>query len=146
MGAVDDLGRLTAALADPSAEVRELAVSALRHWIGTSPKQDRVLYQFLVKDKKYTAAQAEIVLQLLHSFGDAALSQKETYEALIAYLKHDKLAIRELSWWHLVRIVPDGKKIEYDPGAAAADRDKGYAQWKKLLDDGKLPPSTKPGE
>jgi hypothetical protein len=146
MGAVDDVGRLTDALGDASGEVREFAVTALRHWIGSGPKQDLGLYQFLVRQKKFNAAQAEIVLTLLHSFDDAALGQKETYETLIAYLKHDKLAIRELAWWHLVRIVPDGKKIAFDPGAAPADRDKGYQEWKKLLDDGKLPPAPKPGE
>jgi hypothetical protein len=146
MGAVDDLSRLTDALGDASGEVRELAVYALRHWIGTGPKEDKELYQFLVKQKKYSPAQAEIVVQLLHGFGDNALSQKETFETLIAYLKHSKLAIRELAWWHLVRVYPDGKKIAYDPNAAAADREKSAQEWQKLVDDGKLPRTTKPGE
>jgi hypothetical protein len=146
MGAIDDLGHLIAALGDNSAEVRELAVSALRHWIGAGPREDKELYQFLVKQKEFSAAQAEIAMQLLHSFGDTALSQKETFETLIAYLRHDKLAIRELAWWHLVRIYPDGKKISYNPGADAAERNKGVQEWQKLLDDGKLPRTNKPGE
>jgi hypothetical protein len=146
LGAVDDIGRLTDALGNASTEVRDLAVFTLRHWIATGPKKDNELYQFLIKEKKVKPGHADIVVQLLHSFGEASLGQKETYETLIAYLRHDELAIRQLAWWHLVRVFPDGKKLAYDPGAAPADRGKGYGEWKKLLDDGKLPPTGKPGE
>jgi hypothetical protein len=146
LGAIDDIRRVADALGDASTEVRDLAVFALRHWIATGPKKDMELYQFLIKEKVYTAGQAEIVVQLLHSFGEASLGQKETFETLIAYLKHDKTAIRQLAWWHLVRVFPDGKKIAFDPGATRADRDKGLAEWEKLLKDGKLPPTGKPGE
>ncbi|HEY1861738.1 MAG TPA: hypothetical protein VGG61_15365 [Gemmataceae bacterium] len=144
MGAVDDLSGLTEALNSPSGEVRDYAVEALRQWIGRAPKQDLPLYQFLVKQKKYSEGHADIVLQLLHSFGELDRSRSETYETLISYLKHDKLPIRELAWWHLIRIVPDGNKIAYDPGAPPADRQKGYEAWKKMLDDKKLPPGKPP--
>jgi hypothetical protein len=145
MGAVDDLGGLTEALNGTAAEVRGFAIEGLRQWIGRASKQDLALYQFLVKQKSYSEAHAEIILQLLHSFSDIDRSRPETYETLISYLKHDKLPIRELAWWHLIRIVPDGNKIAYDPGAPTADRQKGYEAWKKLLDDKKLPPG-KPGD
>jgi hypothetical protein len=146
MGAMDDLIGLMNALESSSAEVRNLAVVALRHHLGSGPGQDLALYDFLVKQRKYSEAHADIVLQLLHSFGQTELSKVETYETLISYLKHPKLPVRELAWWHLIRHVPEGDKIPYDPGAAPEDREKGYQAWKKLLDDKKLPPTAKPGD
>jgi hypothetical protein len=143
MGAVDDLQGLTDALADPkSAVLRETAVEALRHWIGRNEEQDLKLYRFLVQRQEYPEAQAETVLQLLHN--PFALDRPETYETLIAYLRHSRLAVRELARWHLYRIVPAGRKIAYDAAAAEnmAERQKAYEAWKKLIPSGKLPPTA----
>jgi hypothetical protein len=135
-GALDDLGRLTAALADEKqGEVRALAIEALRHWIGRAPGNDVALYQHLNSDQKYSPAQAATVLNLLHSFGDQELARPETYDALLAYLRHERLPIRELARWHLVRLVPDGKKVVFDPAAAAAEREKGFREWQKLVEE-----------
>jgi hypothetical protein len=144
MGALDDLPRLVDALGDARrGDVRENAVTALRHWIGRGPGQDLKVYQMLVEAKKYPPGQAEIVMQLLHSLGDADLSRTETYEALIAYLGHDKVAIRELAKWHLYRLAAAvAKDIPYDAAAPAAERERAIARWKKLLEEGKLPPKS----
>ncbi len=141
LGALDDLPHLVDALANTKhPDVREIAIVALRHWIGRGPGQDPRLYRLLLEDKKYTANQAAIVMQLLHSFGDAERQQRETYESLIAYLQHDQLAIRELARWHLARLAPAGKAISYDAAAAAPQRERAVKQWQKLLQEGKLPP------
>jgi len=83
------------------------------------------------------------VLQLLHSFGEEQLSQPEIYELLIEYLGHEKLAIRGLANWHLVRLVPEGKKIGYDPHATPEERARAQAEWRKLIPPGSLPPKAK---
>jgi hypothetical protein len=57
-------------------------------------------------ERKVPAADAENILQLLHSFSDADLAQPETCEVLIDYLAHARLAIRGLAYWHLYRLVP----------------------------------------
>lgn len=143
LGAVDNLQGLTDALAEaPGAVTRQAAVETLRHWIGRGPGRDRRLYRFLVQRQKYAEAQAETVLQLLHSPFDA--DRAETYETLIAYLRHSRLAVRELARWHLYRLAPAGRKIPYDAGAAEAERIKGYEAWKKLIPSGKLPPAEAP--
>jgi hypothetical protein len=78
------------------------------------------------------------VLQLLHSPFDSKLP--ETYEALIGYLRHDKLPVRELARWHLQRLAPKITDIPYDAAGSAAEREKAYQEWKKRIPDGKLPP------
>jgi len=80
------------------------------------------------------------VLQLLLGFTTDDLKRPETYEVLIEYLLHDKPGIRNLAAWHLVRLVPQGKSIKYDPSGTAADAQAVYKEWKKLIPDGQLPP------
>jgi hypothetical protein len=139
-GALDDLPRLLGALGDAKhTDARDAAVSALRHWLGRGVEQPGKLYQFLIKQQKYPPGQAAIVVQLLHSFSDDDLRQPQTYDVLIAYLRHARLPIRQLASWHLYRLVPAGKKIKYDPAGTEAEREKAYKAWKKLIPEGQLP-------
>jgi hypothetical protein len=143
MAAVDDLPGLTDALADTHSPVtREAAIVALRHWIGRGPEQDRALYRFLVQHQKYPETLADTVMQLLHSPFD--LDRPETYDALIAYLRHSRLPVRELARWHLYRLVPAGRKIVYDAAASEAERQKGHAEWRKLIPSGTVPRKQAP--
>lgn len=141
LGATDNLKRLGEALADTKhPDVWENGVIALRHWIGRGPGQDQKLYQALVKDRNFTPVDAESVLQLLHSFGEAERAHPELYDCLIDYLEHPKLAVRGLAYWHLFRLVPEGQKLNYDPLAGKEARAQAVAAWRKLIPPGKLPP------
>jgi hypothetical protein len=145
LGATDQLPELVGSLTDPKhADVRDAAIEALRHWIGRGPGQDEQLYNLLVKQEKYPPTQAEVVMQLLHSPFQA--DEPETYQTLIDYLRHDKLAVRELARWHLYRLAPAGKDIAYDATGSADERAKAYNKWKELIPDGKLPPKPKSGQ
>ena len=144
MGALDDLPRLAAALRNNKhPDVWDNAVLALRHWIGRGPGQDMKLYNLLIESKKMTPVQAEIILSLLHSFGEEELARPDTYQLLIAYLDHDILGIRGLAHWHLTRIYPDGKAFGYDPLAPKEERDLAVKKWKAVLNKGDLPPKSK---
>jgi hypothetical protein len=138
LSAVDDVQRVAEALADEKhPALRATAILALRHWIGQSAGRDLALYQLLQEQLDYSKGQAETVLQLLHSPFEA--DQPETYETLIAYLGHSKVAIRELAAWQLGRLTDVGKEIKYDAGAPEAERAKAIAQWKALIPSGQLP-------
>ena len=144
MGALDflhDLGDtvLTTKLPD----VRDNTIITIRHWLGRGPGQDAKLYKFLLEERKVPPAQAETVMHLLHSFGEAEVASPSLYELLIEYLKNDKIGIRSLAYWHLIRLAPAGRKIAYDPAGSKEELLKGYAEWKKLIPDGKLPPVEK---
>lgn len=139
LGAIDDLSGLFAALTqEKHPQVRDIAVQALRHWIGQSKAQDYQLYRWIAARPSYNASQAETILQLLHSPFDS--ERAETYQTLIAFLQHQKLAIRELARWHLYRLVPAGRKIDYDAAGSQKEREAAWQKWKELIPAGKLPP------
>jgi hypothetical protein len=144
LGAMDDLQGLSRVLSETKhPDVWDNAILVFRHWIGRGPGQDQVLYKALVETRHYTPVQAETVLQFLHSFSDADKARPELYEMLIDYLDNEKLGIRGLAHWHLIRLVPAGKKIPYDPLAPKEERQKAREQWKQLVPAGKLPPKEK---
>lgn len=136
--AIDDLDRVVELLGTSKhPEERKAAVIGLRHWIGEKEGRDDKLYEALQSGHLgYTKAEAETILQLLHSPFNPGIA--ETYDTLIAYLAHRKQAVRELAHWHLERLAPVGKDIKFD----AADLDaakKAAAEWKKLIPTGELP-------
>jgi hypothetical protein len=145
LGALDDLEGLGQVINETQyPDAWDRAVVVVRHWLGRRPGQDQILYQKLIDQRGLKPAQAASVMQLLHSFGDEQLAQPELYTTLVKYLDNDVLGIRGLAHWHLVRLVPAGKDIDYNPLDPKDKRDKGREQWKKLIDDliakGKLPP------
>ncbi len=145
LGALDDLEGLGEVFTETKyPDAWDRAVVVVRHWLGRRPGQDQILYQRLIEKRGYKPAQAAGVMQLLHSFGDAQLAQPELYTTLVRYLDNDMLGIRGLAHWHLVRLVPEGKKFDYNPLDPKDKRDKAREQWKKLIDDliakGELPP------
>jgi hypothetical protein len=138
LAAMDDVENLAELLNTSKDEVvRKTAVIALRHWIGVRAGRDAKLYSVLVEQVNFSRAEAEAVMQMLHS--PFAADQPETYETLIAYLRHRRQAVRELAHWHLVRHAPNGRKIGFDASAPAAERAKAAAAWKELIPSGELP-------
>jgi uncharacterized protein (TIGR03000 family) len=138
MAAQDEVGKVAELLnTSPSEDIRKAAVVALRSWIGGGPGRDEVLWEVLQDQIGFNKNEAEAVLQLLHS--PFAKDQPETYETLIAYLKHRRQAVRELAAFHLYRLAPIGQKIAFDSGGDAASREKAIEEWKKLIPSGELP-------
>jgi hypothetical protein len=142
--AIDDLPHLGKGIAYAKhADVLDNGILSLRHWIGRSPGQDMKLYNRLVDGVKFPPAHAVIILNLLHSFSDEQLARPELYEVLIDYLDHERLVVRALANWHLIRLAPEGKKIEFKPLDDKEKREEAIRQWKKLIPPGKLPPKQK---
>jgi hypothetical protein len=139
-GAIDDLTNLVEALGNEAhREVRLAAITTLRHWLGLKAEHDQQLFRAL--DGAYRPRVAELLMNLLHPSSQRQAREPETYEALIAYLKHEKIAVRELAHLQLVTLVPEGgKKISYDPAGTAQQREHSFQEWKKLIPSGKLPP------
>jgi len=142
MGATDELKLLAEAMATTKyPDVWDEGVIILRHWIGRGPGQDMKLYAALL-EAKIPEADAEVIMQLLHSFSDAAKRKPELYQALIDYLDSDRLAIRGLAHWHLVRLVPQGRKIEYNIHDTKEIREKAIKSWRDLIPPGSVPGKT----
>jgi hypothetical protein len=146
MGATDDLRGLAKALAESKhLDIWNPAVIAMRHWLGRGPGQDMKLYNGLIKEGKFKPIDAEGVIQLLHGFSDRDLQRPETYETLIDYLRHERLALRGLAYWHLYRLVPAGRELGYNPLDDKDKRQAAIAKWQKLMPPGSLPTQGKTG-
>jgi len=122
------------------ADARDLSIVVLRNWIGRGPGQVEKLYDYLLTGRKLTPVQAKTAIHFLLGFDEEEQRKADIYEVLIDSLKHSKLAVRELAHWHLVRLVPEGKKIDYDAGAPVEARERAYEQWRALVPPGQLPP------
>lgn len=141
MGATDDLRRLAEVMATAAhPDVWDTGVLTLRHWIGRGPGQDQKLYKGLVEKGGLPPVQAETVLQLLHGLPEEALALPVTYQALIRLLESERLAIRGLAYWHLTRLVPDGRDLGYDPLGPKEKREEAIKRWQKHIPPGKVPP------
>jgi hypothetical protein len=141
MAALDKLTGIGKALRETKhADVLDAAIIALRHWIGRGPGQDQMLYKGLIEVGKYKPVHAETIMQLLHGFGDADLAIPETYQTLIDSLDHELLGIRALSYWHLIRLVPSGRELGYNPLDAKDAREAAIKKWRELVPAGKVPP------
>jgi hypothetical protein len=141
LGATDNLSRLVMALdSAKQVDIWDNTVRTLRHWIGRGPGQDQILYKRLTELHGYKPSEAETVLYFLHTPDDVETSCRETYDMLIDHLNSNRPAIRGLAYWHLYRLVPEGRNIPFDRLASKEDLARARAEWKKLIPDGQLPP------
>jgi hypothetical protein len=146
LGALDILPKLLDCVADEDhVEVRQKAILTLIHWLGRKAENEDILLNALINEKKYKKSQAEDVLTLLHGFTAKRLDEPETWSTLIFYLKSDRPIIRELSYYHLIRLVPQARgDSRYEPGTTSTSRENASTAWKILIPENSLPPKPPP--
>lgn len=144
LGATDRLEPLLDAIGDAKqADVRENGLRALRHFMSRSPEHEQKVNQALIDHRKLSKAHAQTVTELLHSPSAEDRAKPETYETLIALLRHPRLAVRELARFHLYRLAPEeGKDIPFDAADSKEQQEAAYKKWKEKIPDGKLPKSV----
>jgi uncharacterized protein (TIGR03000 family) len=146
-GALDELPRLGAFFRKTKhVDLLDEAILVFRNWTGRGPGQDQKMYQALIDRGGFSPLEAESVMQLLHGFNDQELAEPETYELLIRYLTDSRLAIRALAHWHLVRMVPAGRDIAYNPLDDKAALQKAQKEWEKLIPAGTVPGKKAPSQ
>jgi hypothetical protein len=140
LGALEAVPHLVEALGHPGhPEVRLTAAYTLRHWRSHHGASEQELRRTL-DEKRYSREEAAIIVRLLHFFSEQEVDNPQTYEALVAYLNHDRLVIRELAFGHLATLVPEeAARIPYDPAGSLGQRRQACEQWKKLLATWKAP-------
>lgn len=139
LGAFDQLPSLGAVLRRSNdMETWSHAVVALRHWLGRGPGQEVKLYELLKANREYTDREAAYVLQMLMGFAEEDTDRPELFKLLIDLLKYDKLAIRGLAYWHLLRLAPM-VKVKFNPNGDAAERDRAWKDYKAAIPDDKVP-------
>jgi hypothetical protein len=141
LGAMDDPAKLLDCLADERhTDVRVMAIEELRHLLGLNAQNDEKC-RTLLKQKNYSDAQTDTVLQLLHGFPLEQWTTPALKSTVVEYLASDKLAIRQLAHTLLITFVPEGQRIRYDAAATGDSRQRGYREWQRLVSGSK--PATK---
>jgi hypothetical protein len=144
LAAIADLPSLLEALGqDKFADVRQTAVDALRNWIANARDNDYKLFHLL--KEKYKSKEAEIIMEMMHSFSAADIARPGLYELLIEYLVSPNLVIRELAAYHLRVLVPAGRNIPYAADADSQVRENAVIRWRALIPPGQVPASLAPG-
>jgi hypothetical protein len=153
LGAIDAIPQLLDILSDEDPEHgpdRLTAIFTLRRWIGRGTEQGKLLYdpatrKGILIDRKYRASEAAILFDLLHDFTYAQRRQPETFQLLVRYMREEKIALRELAYWHLVRLSLGVKDLPpYNPAWGPSEREASCDGWKKLIASGALPPPERP--
>jgi hypothetical protein len=95
----------------------------------------------ILLEKKYTTGEAGIVLKLLHYFDELEYKDSETYNMLADYLILNKMAIRELAYWHLQGLSRGVKTIPaYNATWDQERRRQSADKWKEMVKREELPP------
>jgi hypothetical protein len=141
MGAVDDLPRLWHVLEDSkNADAREQAIRTLRNWIGRKPGQIKLLYDHLTMNAKLQNNKAKNAILLLRGFDDRDTGEPALYQLLLNEMEVGLLPLRELAYWHMLRLAPVIETITYDAAMDDAARQKAVAQMRQMIPAGQLPP------
>ena len=154
LSALGQLDKLLAALGDDDPEhsvERDNAVFALRRYLSHGLEASRLLFKDDGKKKtgllveRYGERDGEKIFTLLHDFNPRQVTA-ETCDLLARLLKSDKMAVRQLAFWHLTQFsvrlnaaVPK-TAVAYNAAAPRELRDMAAAEWQKLVEEGKLPP------
>jgi hypothetical protein len=141
--ALDAIGYLADAINDEFPVVRNIGIRAMEHWCGQAGDRDLKFYKVLVDKKSYTVPQATAVMQLTHPFSPQEQQKPEIVAALFDALRHEKVAVRELAYQHLIFLDATGAKEigPFDVGAERSVLDpivqKWKTSWKKRVIDQK---------
>ena len=89
---------------------RSAAVVTLRRWIGRDQANGPLLYNeqkgtgLLIGGQHLHDLDAKTVFVLLHDFPSKDLRQPATFDKLASLLRDPHLPIRELAYWHLLKL------------------------------------------
>lgn len=112
--------------------VRGVGIRCVQHWTAQSPERDLQFFRLLIDKKGYTDPHAQMVMQLLHPFLVDDLRKPEIVAALFDATRHERVAIRELAYLHLLVADPVGAKDMpfIDMSFPEQVRDPLIAKWK----------------
>ncbi|HVS37663.1 MAG TPA: hypothetical protein VMS17_19025 [Gemmataceae bacterium] len=151
-GATDDVERALDVLctdeSDAHSPDRSAAVVTLRQWVGRDKANGARLYNEskgsgeLKDSRHFSLADAKNIFVLLHSFAASAFRQQATFDLLTSLLQNKQLAIRELAYWHLLKLSAGARVAlpAYNAAWVGEKLDRAVGDWKDLVKRGELPP------
>lgn len=124
----DNIAGLLDGIESDSSPVRDAVVRAARHWCAQSPEREKAFAVLLAEKKMFADDQRALIMALLRSREDSAVS---TVEQLFRLLRHERLAIRELARFQLAQIDPmSAEDAGYEAAADPSRRADQIARWR----------------
>jgi len=151
LGCMGDHQRLLMDMSDETVneDRRQAAAGALRHWVSEEARRGLILHNpkadggVLVDRFRMTPADAGILVDLLHPPSWEEIQDKRGLLEVAELLQHDHLMIRVAAKRYLEDLA--GKPLEgqalvrFDSRAQIAARRAATANWRKLIQDGRVP-------
>ncbi len=139
--ALDDMSILDAMDDPTNGDSRNAALSAIHNWLGRGPDRAGILFDALIKQKRFSEAEAEAALAMWFGYTEPDLKDPRTYANVLDALSSEKLPVRELAIWRLSQLDTEGTKLIRFVATDPADvRQRAVQEWKRRIPDGQLPP------
>ena len=133
---------------------RQAATGALRHWVSEEAKRGLLLFNpqadagYLVDRLKLTAADANLVVDLLHSPSRGEIADKENLLGVAGLLQHEQLIVRVVAKRYLEDLAENptaGKSlVRFDCRGLPPSRRTATVAWQKLIKEGRFPAKSGP--
>jgi hypothetical protein len=122
-------------------ESRLAAINGLRTWLIQAPEHRATLQADL--SQHFHEDEALAIYRLLWGYGEQDARDRGASEQLVGWLSSESLPIRELAFYHILRLT--GRRNDYRPNSAPAHRKSAVNQWIRHLekDGALLPPGAK---
>ncbi len=139
--ALDDMSIIDAMDDPTNGDSRNAALSAIHNWLGRGPDRAGILFDALIKQKRFSEAEAEAALVMWFGYTEADLKDPRTYANVLDALNSDKLPSRELAIWRLSQLDKEGTNLIRFVSTDPVDtRQRAVQEWKRRIPDGQLPP------
>lgn len=152
-GALGDLSGLADGISDPNRPLlRQTATEGLRATLARDPGLAEPFRQALVDKLQVEDSQADAVMRLLRGFTDEERTEPAVVDGLVAGLSSPAVAVRELSFQHLIGYIDLSDRaneplLQFNAGAGAEVREPIVLAWRKKAEEIKkklAEPSSQP--
>lgn len=127
---IDQYSYLVTGLQSDHLETRLASIDGLRRWLGQNPEINGELLQDELS-KVFRGELVPTLTRLLWGFSTQDARNTETSRALLDWMKDDQLAIRQLAFEFVSRVV--GKTYDYLPTSPLAERRAALVRWEEYL-------------
>ena len=132
LGLVDDVPMLVKALQSEHEKTRQAAIWNLRSWLPTNPDNTATLEMEV--ERFFIHEDVSDVVDLLWGYPDSAAQDQTASRKLVQLMDHKELAIRELAFFQVSRLVSRTNAGGYRPDLSESHRNAALMPWRNLLE------------
>lgn len=132
LGVVDDIPSLVKALQSDYEETRLAAIWCLRGWLPSLPANEGILQAEI--QRNFPDDEVEQLVDLLWGYSPTDARNPEISKNLITWMDHKDVTIRELAFFHVVRLTGRTNAHGYRPNLLDSPRNAALMGWRNYLE------------